>query len=365
VTVPADPAALEQLAAARLDPAALDYFARGSGDGVTLAANVAAWRRVRLLPHVLRDVTTVDPSTTVLGACVAAPVLVAPTAMQRFACDEGELATARGAAAAETLMVVSMAATRSVEEVALAAPASPRWAQMYMLRDRGRTKELAARVRDAGYRAIVASVDGGSVPHGQGGVGERLAVPASFRFPNFAPRDNPDDPDILRLVNDFDPSVTFDDLSLFGEWSDGLPVAVKGVLRPDDARRCVDAGADAIIVSNHGGRIVDGCAATADVLSAVVDAVHGGAEIYVDGGIRTGGDVVKALALGARAVLVGRPVLWGLAIGGADGVAAVLDVLRLETVRVMAFCGATCVDEVTSELVAISSELRDRVPPEA
>ena len=342
---------LEARAAELLEPAALEYFARGSGDGTTLADNQAAWQRLRLRPHVLRDVAAVDVSTTVLGGAVASPVVVAPMAMQRFACDEGELATARGAAAAGAVMVVSMASTCSVEEVAAAAPDATLWAQMYMLRDRGRTRALAERARDAGYAAIVASVDGGSVPHGHGGVGERLAVPPSFRFPNLAPPDAPDDPDLLRLVNDFDPSVTVDDLARFGEWS-GLPVVVKGVLRGDDAARCVDAGMAGIAVSNHGGRIVDGTIATAAALPEVVDAVAGRAEVYVDGGIRAGSDIVKAVALGADAVMLGRPVLWALTVGGAAGVTALLDAVRAEIVRVMAFCGATGLGELTPDLLA-------------
>ena len=350
MTIPGDLDELERLAADRLDPMALEYFARGSGDGITLAANIDAWRRLRLRPRVLRDVTAVDPSTTVLGAHVSAPVLVAPMAMQRFACDDGELATARGAANAGTVMVVSMAATCSLEDVAAAAPGAPRWAQMYLLRDRGRTQELAARAGASGYQAVVACVDGASVPYGHGGVGNRLVVPASFRFPNLAPPEAPDDPNLLAMVNDFDPSVTFDDLARFGEWS-GLPVVVKGVMRGDDAARCVDAGAVGVCVSNHGGRIVDGCMATADVLADVVDAVGGRAEVYVDGGIRRGVDVLGALALGARAVMVGRPVLWGLAVGGDAGVTAVLESFRAEIARVMAFCGAAGVSEVTPDLV--------------
>jgi 4-hydroxymandelate oxidase len=194
-------------------------------------------------------------------------------------------------------------------------------------------------------------VDGGSVPHGHGGVGSRLVVPPSFRFPNFAPPDAPDDPDLLRLVNDFDPAVTIEDLAKFGEWS-GLPVVVKGILRGDDAARCVDTGVAGVAVSNHGGRIVDGTIATADALPDVVDAVAGRAEVYVDGGIRGGGDVVKALALGANAVLLGRPVLWALTVGGAEGVTALLEDLRAEIVRVMAFCGATNVSELTPDLLA-------------
>ncbi|MEX0664096.1 MAG: alpha-hydroxy acid oxidase [Acidimicrobiia bacterium] len=349
--MPTDFHELERLAAERLEPAALEYFTRGSGDGLTLAANIEAWRGLRVRPRVLRDMTTVHASTTVLGAPVNAPVLVAPMAMQRFACDDGELATARGAATTGTVMVVSMASTCSLEDVAAAAPTAPRWAQMYLLRDRGRTRDLAARAGAAGYQAIVASVDGASVPHGHGGVGARLVVPPSFRFPNLSSPDAPNDPNLLAMVNDFDPAVTFDDLASFGEWS-GLPVVVKGVMRGDDAARCVDAGAAGVCVSNHGGRIVDGCVATAEVLPQVVDAVGGRAEIYVDGGIRRGVDVLAALALGARAVLVGRPVLWGLTVGGDAGVAAVLESLTAEIVRVMAFCGASNVDEITPDLVA-------------
>jgi 4-hydroxymandelate oxidase len=350
VDLPASLDELERVAATTLDEPALEYFARGSGDGLTLAANVEAWRQRRLRPRVLRDVTTVDTTTTVLGTATS-PLLVAPMAMQRFACTDGELAMARGAARAGSVMVVSMAATTSLEDVAAEAPDAPRWAQMYMLRDRGRTEALAARARDAGYSAIVASVDGGSVSHGHGGVGARLVVPPSFRFPNLAPPDAPDDPNLLAMVNDFDPSITFDELSLFGEWS-GLPVVVKGVLRGDDARRCVDAGVAAVCVSNHGGRMVDGCVATADVLAEVVDAVGDRAEVYVDGGIRRGADVVIALALGARAVMIGRPALWGLTVGAADGVHAVLAGLRSEAARVMAFCGAARVSELTPDLIA-------------
>ena len=227
-----------------------------------------------------------DLSTTVLGTDVTAPILVAPTAMHRFFTDDGELATARAAAEVGTVFVVSMAATTSVEEIAAAAPDGTRWAQMYMLRDRGRTRALAERCRDAGYRAIVASVDGAAVGRGIASASAgRLTPPAWVRYPNLASSDDADSSDIMRMVSDFDPSVTFDDLARFGEWS-GLPFVVKGLLRGDDAARAVDAGAAAIAVSNHGGRVLDGIAATADVLPEIVDAVAGRAEVYVDGGIR-------------------------------------------------------------------------------
>jgi 4-hydroxymandelate oxidase len=344
----------EAAAEARADPAAWEYLARGSGANVTAHQNVAAWARWTLLPHMLRDVSTVDLTTTVLDTRVTTPILVAPTAMHRFFTDDGELATARAAAEAGTVYVVSMAATSSVEEVAEAAPHGARWAQMYMLRDRGRTKALAERAAAVGCRAIVASVDGAAVGRGIASASAgRLEPPEWMRYPNLASAEDRDSSDIMRLVTNFDPSITFDDLARFGEWS-GLPVVVKGLLRGDDAARAVGAGAAAIAVSNHGGRVLDGIAATADVLPEVVDAVDGRAEIYVDGGIRSGVDVVKALALGARAVMVGRPVLWGLCVDGAAGAAQVLTLLNAEYEAALSFCGATSRDELTRELVARS-----------
>jgi 4-hydroxymandelate oxidase len=333
------------------DPAAWEYLARGSGANVTAGENVAAWARWTLLPHVLRDVSTLDLSTTVLGVRVASPILVAPTAMHRFFTADGELATARAAAETGTVYVVSMAATHSVEDVAAVAPDGVRWAQMYMLRDRGRTRALAERTAAAGYGAIVASVDGAAVGRGIASASAgRLTPPDWMRYPNLASTDDADSSDIMQLVTDFDPSITFDDLASFGEWS-GLPVVVKGLLRADDAVRAVDAGAAAIAVSNHGGRVLDGIAATADVLPHVVDAVDGRAEVFVDGGIRAGVDVVRALALGANAVMVGRPVLWGLCVDGAAGAAQVLTLLTTELEAAMAFCGAATDDDLTRDLL--------------
>lgn len=347
---PVDLATLEARAAEKLDQLAYDYIAGGSGDEVTLAANVAAWERLRVRPHVLRDVTTVDTTTTLVGREVRTPVVVAPTAMHRFACEEGEPATARAAAGTGALMVVSMAANTPLEEIARAAPGAPRWQQMYMLRDRGRTRALCERAAAAGFDAIVASVDGAAVTERRRLPGGGLTPPPFFRFPNLAPPDAPDDADLMGLVSDFDPSVTFADLARFHEWS-GLPVVVKAVLRGDDAAACVDAGAAGIAVSNHGGRILDGCIATADALPEVVEAVGGRTEVYVDGGIRNGVDVLKALALGARAVMVGRPVVWGLAIGGEAGAAGVLAQLTVELGRAMALCGAASLAEIDRDLV--------------
>ncbi len=349
--LPTDLAGFEVAARQAVEPYAWEYLARGSGDDVTLRDNVAAWNRWRLLPHVLRDMSHVDPSTTVLGSEVRAPILVAPTAMHRFFHDDGEIATARAASVAGTVLVVSMVATTSVEDIAAAAPDGSRWAQMYMLRDRGRTRALAERVRAAGYRAVVASVDGAAVGRGSARVSAgSLSPPEWVRYPNLASPDDAESSDIMAMVSDFDPSLTFDDLAAFGEWS-GLPVVVKGVLRADDAARAVDAGARAIAVSNHGGRIFDGLVATADALPAIVDAVGDRAEVYVDGGVRSGADVARAVALGARAVMIGRPVLWGLAVGGAHGATAVLELLCAQFAAAMAFCGVATVDDFTRDLV--------------
>ncbi len=323
---------LEARALARLEPAAAEYITRGAGGNDTRQANLDGWRRLQVRPHVLRDVSAVDTSTTVLGIPVAAPILVAPTAQQHLVCPDAECATARAAAATGTVMVSSMASSRPFAEIAAAAPDGPQFAQMYMLRDRGRSRAIAEAARDAGARAIVASVDAGAIPYGRGAteLGARVAG----------------------LVAEYDASVTIDDVMRLGEWS-GLPVVVKGVVRSDDARECVDAGVAAVYVSNHGGRILDGCIDAAAALADVVTGVEGRAEVYVDGGIRTGVDVLRALALGASAVLVGRPILWGLALGGETGACEVLQRLHDELARAMAFCGAPSVADVAPDMVAL------------
>lgn len=318
---------LEDRATAVLAPEAVAYLERG------IATNARAWDRFALRPHVLRDVTTIDITTSMCGVAVASPVFVAPTAMHQLMHADAEAATARAAERANVLMVTSMAASMPIEQIAAAAPNAPRFAQMYMLRDRDSTRALAERAAACGARAIVASVDGAAVPHGR-----ELRATAPLTS------------DVNALVDDFDPSVTFDDLAAFGEWS-GLPVVVKGVLRGDDARRCVDAGARAIYVSNHGGRIVGEAIDTATALTDVVDQVGSDAEIYVDGGVRSGIDVLRALALGAHAVGFGRPVLWGLAVGGEAGTHDVLDTLTKELRRALAFCGADSLDAITRDLV--------------
>lgn len=344
---------LEQQARACLSPLAYDYVAGGADDELTLAENVAAWRRLRLRPRVLRDVSKVSTATTVLGTAVSLPALVAPMAYQRLAHDDGERATAQGAAAAGTIMIASTVATTSLEDIAAAAPEAVQWFQLYVHRDRGWTAELVARAAAAGYRALVFTVDLPVLGLRRRDERNRFRLPPGMVMANVGePPPQVDGSAIMAYASDrLDPGLTFADI----EWLRGLcdlPVLVKGVLRGEDARACVDAGAHGIVVSNHGGRQLDTAIATAAALPEVVDAVGDAVEVLVDGGIRRGTDLVKALSLGAQAVLVGRPVLWGLASDGAEGVRSVLETLRDEFARALTLCGAPAVGEVTADLLA-------------
>jgi 4-hydroxymandelate oxidase len=346
--------ALEAAARSGLTPPAYDYYAGGADDELTLADNVAAWQRLRLRPRVLRDVSVVDPATTVLGTAVRMPVLVAPTAYQRLAHEEGETATARGAAAAGSVLIVSTLATVTLEDVAAAAPGAPRWMQIYLQRDQGASAELVARAVAAGYGALVLTVDLPVAGNRRRDERNAFALPSGLTMANLGashPEASGGSALAAHVSRDLLGGITFADVTWLAGLSE-LPVLVKGVLRGDDAAECVRAGAAGVVVSNHGGRQLDGAVATADALPEVLDAVGGDVEVYVDGGVRRGTDVVKALALGARAVLIGRPVIWGLATGGASGVQAVLDGFATEFVRAMALCGARTVDELTPDLIA-------------
>jgi 4-hydroxymandelate oxidase len=330
------------------------YFAGGAGTEELLVENVVAWRRWQLQPRVLVDVSSVSTATTVLGQPVDLPVLVAPTAIQVLAHPDGEVATARGAAAAGTLMVLSSLATRSLEDVHSAAPPAPRWMQIYVLRDRGRTAELVRRAADSGYGALVLTVDapvsGLRLRELRGGV----HLPSDLELPNLLgpSTDRAREGGFMAVVaGEFDPALTEKDIAWLAGLSN-LPVVVKGVQRADDAARCVAAGAAAVLVSNHGARQLEDAPPTADILSGVIDTVGDAVEVYVDGGIRRAPDVAKALALGARAVLIGRPVIWALATGGADGVSGLLNWFGTELRRTMALCGAPTIADLDRSLVA-------------
>jgi 4-hydroxymandelate oxidase len=329
------------------------YYSGGADDERLLSGNVDAWARWQLHPRVLAGVATVDHSTTLLGTTVSSPVVIAPTAIQGLAHADGEVATARGAADVGALMVLSSLATRSLEDVAAAAPGAPRWMQVYILRERARTVDLVQRAVAHGYRALVLTVDapvsGLRLRELRGGV----HLPHDLALPNLAgdSTESAHEGGFMAVVTkEFEPALTPDDIGWLAGLSD-LPVVAKGVQRADDAVRCVEAGAAAVVVSNHGARQLADAPATADIVGEIVEAVAGRAEVYVDGGLRRAPDVVKALALGARAVLIGRPSLWALAAGGADGVASLLRWYESELRRTMALCGAATVAQLDRSLV--------------
>lgn len=347
----------EAVARERLPGATYDYFASGANDEITLRENHTAYDRLKLRYHVLVDVSQRDLMTTVLGQRISMPILVAPTAFQRLAHPEGELAMARAAGAAGTLMVLSTISNYSVEEVAAAAT-GPLWFQLYVFRDRAATENLIRRVEAAGYGALVLTVDAPIL-----GRRERDAR-NGFQLPPGLPLDSLSRAqvgDLPKPVADsglaayfsalLDPSLTWKDVDWLRSFT-RLPIVIKGIARGDDAREAVAHGASAVIVSNHGGRQLDTAPATIEVLPEVVDAVGGQMEVLIDGGIRRGTDVVKALALGGRAVLIGRPVVWGLAVDGEKGACRVLEMLRAELDGALALCGCPSIGAITRDLVA-------------
>lgn len=352
---------LGRIARERMNRVAYDYYASGSDDEITLRANRHAWERLAIRYRVLVDVSQRVTKTTVLGADVATPILVAPTAFHKLATPEGESAAARAAGDAGTVMINSTLSTTPVEEV-VAAATGPVWFQLYVYRDRGATEALVARARDAGCRALVLTVDAPLLGTRERDVRNSFTLPDGLRIENMLAAGRAELPaDALEsglaayFATLIDPALTFDDVSWLAEIS-GLPVVVKGLVRGDDAVRTIEAGASGIVVSNHGGRQLDTSIATADALREVVGEVrtHCGdrGEIYVDGGIRRGTDVLKALALGARAVLVGRPILWGLAAGGREGAARALAMLNAELDLAMALAGCPALESITPDLIA-------------
>jgi 4-hydroxymandelate oxidase len=348
--------AFEVLAREALPQMVYDYYAGGADDEVTLRLNRAAYRTLSLRPRVLTDVGRVDTSVELLGERLSMPVLLAPTAFQRLADPEGERASARAARAAGTLMVASTLSTTTVEETAAAAP-GPLWFQLYVYRDREISRDLVQRARDAGCTALVLTVTIPVQGNRERDARNRFRLPAGYEMANFAGRVQADFPEAEGsafdrfIAEQFDPTLTWEAVEWLREVS-GLPVLVKGILDPDDARLAVEHGAAGVIVSNHGGRQLDTAEPTILALPRVVGAVEGRAPVLVDGGIRRGTDVVKALALGARAVLIGRPYLWGLAAGGEAGVTRVLELLRRELERTLALVGAASPADVDPERVA-------------
>ena len=348
-------AEIEASAKARLTTLAYDYYVGGANDEVTVRENRAAYDRLSLRYHVLVDVSKRSTRTTVLGAPVDFPVLVAPTAFQRLACDDGEIATARAAKAAGTVMILSTASTCTIEDVA--AVGGRQWFQLYVYADRGLTKSLIERAEACGMGAVVLTVDAPVLGRRERDLRNRFHLPPGVHLANV-----PSSGSIPRPTGHAEPGLGTNfasgiDAAL--SWRDvdwlrsitRLPVLIKGIVRGDDAAKAVDHGASGIIVSNHGGRQLDTAIASVRALPEVVDAVAGRVEILLDGGIRRGTDVIKAIALGARAVLVGRPVVWGLASGGEAGARRVLELLRTEVDLALALCGCPTIGDISRDLV--------------
>ena len=337
----------EPLARLAMDPGAYDYVAGGSWDELTLADNVAAWRRYRLRPRVLVDVSAVDTSTTMLGVPVAMPVAIAPMATQVLAHPDGESAMARAAASAGIPVTLSTTSSHSIETVAAAAPGATRWFQLYVQADMGVTRSLVERAEAAGFGAIVLTVDlpvlGYRVRDRRSGfvissLGHFAKVPATHGSHAAD--------DWATLSDRLDSTHTWADIERIRTWS-SLPLVLKGIMTREDAALAVDHGADVLVVSNHGARQLDRVAATADILGEVVEAVAGRTEVWVDGGIRSGLDVVIARALGARGVLLGKCAYWALAAGGTPGVERALAILREELTLALALLGTPTPDDIT------------------
>ncbi len=335
----------ERLAEARLEPGTWAYLSGGSGDEWTLRENRAAFGRWTFRPRVLSDVSEISTATTVLGTRIELPVVVAPVAYQQLYHPDGDCATARGAAAAGTGIAVSTFCTRSHEEIAAAAPGLLQWCQLYVFRDRGVTREHLADAAAAGCSAVMLTVDTPRLAQRERDLRVGFEVPSDLPLPyaRAAIGDAAHNPaDQFALLDD---SVSWRDL----EWIAGegqLPVVLKGVVTGEDAELAVEHGAAAVVVSNHGGRQLDGAPATLDALPEVAEAIAGRIEVYLDGGVRRGSDVAKALALGARAVLAGRAPMFGLAAEGEDGVRHVLELLGDELTLALCLLGCTSQEQL-------------------
>jgi lactate 2-monooxygenase len=365
--LPLRAAALEARAREILRPEAFDYVAGGAGAELTMAANLRAFERWQILPRMLRDVSERDLSATVLGTAMPAPVMLAPVGVQSIVHPEGELAVGRAAAARGLPFILSTAASHTIEDVAEAVGEASRWYQLYWPNDRDLAQSFVARAADAGYEAIVVTLDtwmlgwrprdlqNAYLPFLKGeGVANYFSDPVFRGALEHTPEEDPG-PAIGHWAYQFaNPTVTWDDLVWLREQT-ALPIVLKGIIRADDARRALDAGVDGLIVSNHGGRQVDGSIGALDALPAVRDAVGGELTILFDSGIRSGADVFKALALGANAVCLGRPYIWGLALDGQAGVEYVLRCLLAELDLTLALSGYTEISQVGRDALTHTS----------
>jgi len=344
----------QTLAPQNLSKMALDYYNSGAWDEITLRDNRAAFERYKLRPRMLVDVSKRDLTTTLLGQSFASPILIAPMAFQCLAHPEGEVATAKAAAKLGSVMVLSTMATKTMEDVASVSNNTPQWFQLYVHRDRSLTRALVERAYTAGFQALCLTVDAPVLGRRERDTHNQFVLPTGMELANlstligFKPGESGLFAYFLEQLN---PALTWQDLEWLRSLSP-LPLVVKGVLRADDAMRALEYGASAVIVSNHGGRQLDSAIASLDALSEVVEAVGAQIDVLVDGGIRRGTDVLKALALGAKAVLLGRPVLWGLAVGGEAGVQHIIELLLDELDLAMALSGCAKLSDIDPSLIS-------------
>jgi 4-hydroxymandelate oxidase len=347
----------ESLAKQRLPQTVLDYYASGAWDEVTLQDNRRAFERYKLFPRMLVDVTQQDLSTKILGQQLDIPILIAPMAFQCLADAQGELATAISAAALGAGMVLSTMSTKSLEEVAITVKGANLhhlWFQLYIHRDRSVTRDLVQRAEAAGFSALCLTVDVPVLGCRERDRHNNFTLPSGLELANLSGREIPatvgESGVFAYVVQQFDPGLTWKDIDWLRSLTK-LPLVVKGILRPDDAVRAVEHGVQGVIVSNHGGRQLDGAIASIDALSDIVAVVGDKVDVLVDSGFRRGTDVLKALALGAKAVLIGRPVLWGLSVAGETGVKHVLEILRDELSIAMALSGCRTIEDIDRSLI--------------
>ncbi|CAM6129438.1 unnamed protein product [Calypogeia fissa] len=340
----------EEVAKSKLPKMVYDYYASGAEDQWTLKENRHAFERIRFRPRILIDVSTVDTSTTVLGFKISMPIMVAPTAMQRMAHPEGELATARAVAAQDTIMTLSSWATSSVEEVASTGPGI-RFFQLYVYKDRNVVQQLVRRAEAAGFKAIALTVDTPILGRREADIKNKFSLPPHLTLKNFegldlGKMDKSEESGLASYVaGQIDRTLSWKDVAWLKTITK-MPILVKGVITAEDTKLALHCGCSGIIVSNHGARQLDYVPATISALEEVVKAADGKLPVFLDGGVRRGTDVLKALALGAAGVFVGRPVLWGLASEGETGVKKVLQMLKDEFELAMALAGCVKVSDI-------------------
>ncbi|XP_051159080.1 2-Hydroxyacid oxidase 1-like [Leptopilina boulardi] len=345
----------EEQALKILTPVARDYYNNGAGEERSLLWNKEAFTKIRILPRMLRDVTNVDITTTILGEKVSMPLGIAPTAMQRMAHPDGECANAKAAEAAGTIFTLSTISTSSIEEVAAAAPKAIKWLQLYVFFDRKLTLELVQRAEKSGFKAVVLTVDAPIFGDRRNELRNKFKLPPHLKYANvddYVKKNKLNDESISKL---FDPSLSWNDVTWLISQT-RLPVVIKGILTVEDAILSVKYGASAIQVSNHGARQIDGVPAPIEVLPELVKAVGDKLEIYIDGGITVGTDVFKAVALGAKMTFIGRPMLWAMACEGEKGAKNLLELLKKEIHLTFALSGCRSIKEVTKTMVCHESK---------